>query len=75
MFDEFLTMYKWYKERRESVPSKEDLYLEMIKVFYDSTTKSDQKRSAKLILKNKGSIQECGFWKFIDTEELQSRLM
>ncbi|GIN96126.1 hypothetical protein J6TS1_19960 [Siminovitchia terrae] len=72
---EFLEVYDLYKERRSPVATKEDVLLEIIKVYYDSTTKSDKKRSAKLVLESKDRLQEYGFWKHIDEEDLSSRLI
>lgn len=68
--EEFLEVYESYKEQRSSVATKEDLLLEIIKTFYDSTTKADKKRSAKLVLKSKDRIKEYGFWKYVDEEKL-----
>jgi hypothetical protein len=56
------------------MPTKEDVLLETIKIYYDATKKSDKKRSAKLIQKHKIRLQELGFWKYINEKELNKQL-
>ncbi|MGJ9460105.1 hypothetical protein [Oceanobacillus sp. CF4.6] len=73
--DEFLDLYETYRKQGSSVPTKEELLLEIIKVYYDSNTRSDKKRSAKLLLKSKEKLQEYDLWKYIDDEELNRRLV
>lgn len=72
--EEFMEVYESYKEQRTPIATKEDLLLEIIKTFYDSTTKADKKRSAKLVLKSKDRIKEYGFWKYVDEEKLHEYL-
>ncbi|MCM3239063.1 hypothetical protein M3589_15170 [Heyndrickxia oleronia] len=67
---EFFVCYEKYKEQRTSIPTKEDLLLEMIKMFFDATTKTDKKRAAKLLLKSKTRLIEYGFWKNLNEQEL-----
>ncbi|MED4123060.1 hypothetical protein P4641_03610 [Halalkalibacterium halodurans] len=72
--EEFLELHESYKKQRGSIPTKEEFLIEIVKIYYDSTTKRDKKSSAKLVARNKERLKEYGFWKFIDEEELNRRL-
>jgi hypothetical protein len=72
--EEYLEVYQLHKEQRGLIPTKEDILLEIIQVYLDSTTKSDKKRSAKLIMKSKVKLKEYDFWKFLNEEEIEYRL-
>lgn len=70
--NEFLSLYEEHKKQRGPVPtSKEDVFIEMIKIFLDSTTLRDKKRTAKTILKSKPSMKDHSLWSFIDEQKLQ----
>jgi hypothetical protein len=68
--DEFLIVYEEHKQQRQAIPTKEDVLLESMKVFVDSKTKRDKKRSAKLLLKIKPSMKDHKLWEFIDEDML-----
>ncbi|MBO9607944.1 MAG: hypothetical protein J7639_18430 [Paenibacillaceae bacterium] len=67
---DFLSIYEESKKSRGPLPSKEDIFMEMVNLFIISRTKKDRKRYAKLILKAKASMGKHPLWEYIDEELL-----
>lgn len=68
---EFLLIYEEHRMSRGAIATNEDVFIEMIKLFLDSSTKRDKKRAAKTILKTKPSMKDHQLWSFIDENLMQ----
>jgi len=73
-YEQFVKLYDSYKSNRGSIAGEKELYVEMIMLYKDATTKSDKKQTAKMIIKNKTNFKSNNLWDYINIEELNSRL-
>ncbi len=67
---EFLEMYEENKKYHGTIPSREEVFMTIVKLFIDSEKVSDKKSAAKLILKSKPSMKDHRLWEFIDEDLL-----